>query len=59
MKGGKSMYNLCDVLYASYCSADVTNHILRGYGEGNMGRGIRKLAGEMLTIGGEKSYSIG
>ena len=45
------MYDACDVLHASYCSADVANHVLREYGEGSMGKGIRKLAGEMLTIG--------
>lgn len=53
------MYDVCDVLKASYCSADVANHVLRGYGEGSMGKGIRKLAGEMLTIGGQKSYNLG
>lgn len=53
------MYDVCDVLHASYCSADVANHVLREYGEGSMGKGIRKLAGEMLTIGGKQSYSIG
>ena len=53
------MYDFCDVLHASYCSADVANHVLREYGEGSMGKGIRKLAGEMLGIGGRKSYSLG
>lgn len=53
------MYDACDVLHASYCSADVANHVLREYGEGSMGKGIRKLAGEMLTIGGQQSYSLG
>ena len=53
------MYDVCDVLHASYCSADVANHVLREYGEGSMGKGIRKLAGEMLTIGGQQSYGIG
>ena len=53
------MYDVCDVLNASYCSADVANHVLREYGDGSMGRGIRKLAGEMLTIGGQKSYDLG
>lgn len=53
------MYDACDVLHSSYCSADVTNHVLREYGEGSMGKGIRKLAGEMLTIGGQQSYGIG
>ena len=53
------MYDVCDVLHASYCSADVANHVLREDGEGSMGKGIRKLAGEMLTIGGEKSYDVG
>lgn len=53
------MYDVCDVLHASYCSADVANHVLREYGEGSMGKGIRKLAGEMLEIGGEKSYNLG
>ena len=53
------MYDICDVLNASYCSADVANHVLREYGEGSMGRGIRKLAGEMLTIGGRASYDLG
>ena len=53
------MYDLCDVLHSSYCSADITNHVLREYGEGSMGKGIRKLAGEMLTIGGQQSYSAG
>ena len=53
------MYDVCDVLRASHCSADVANHVLREYGEGSMGKGIRKLAGEMLTIGGQQSYGIG
>lgn len=53
------MYDACDVIKASYCSADVATHVLRGYGEGNMGAGIRKLAGEMLTIGGQESYALG
>lgn len=53
------MYDACDVLHASYCSADVANHVLREYGEGSMGKGIRKLAGEMLTIGGQQSYGVG
>lgn len=53
------MYDVCDVLHSSYCSADVTNHILREYGEGSMGKGLRKFAGEMLTIGGQQSYSAG
>ena len=53
------MYDACDVLHASYCSADVANHVLREYGEGSMGKGIRKLAGEILTIGGQQSYGIG
>ncbi len=53
------MYDACDVLNASYCSADVINHALREYGDGNMGAGIRRLAGEMLTIGGKKSYTLG
>ena len=53
------MYDVCDVLHASYCSADVANHVLREYGEGSMGKGIRKLAGEMLTIGGQQSYGLG
>ena len=52
------MYDVCDVLHASYCSADVANHVLREYGEGSMGKGIRKLAGEMLTIGGQQSYVL-
>lgn len=53
------MHDVCDVLHASYCSADVANHVLREYGEGSMGKGIRKLAGEMLTIGGQQSYGLG
>lgn len=53
------MYDVCDVLHSSYCSADVTNHVLREYGDGSMGKGIRKLAGEMLTIGGQRSYNVG
>ena len=53
------MYDICDVLHASYCSADVANHVLREYGEGNMGKGLRKLAGEMLTIGGQQGYCFG
>lgn len=53
------MYDVCDALHASYCSADVANHVLREYGEGSMGKGIRKLAGEMLTIGGQESYDLG
>lgn len=53
------MYDTCDVLHASYCSADVATHVLREYGEGSMGKGIRKLAGEMLTIGGYQSYGAG
>ncbi|MBQ6809531.1 MAG: hypothetical protein IJP09_02335 [Clostridia bacterium] len=53
------MYDVCDVINASFSSADVTTHILRSYGDGNMGKGIRKLAGEMRTIGGIESYKIG
>lgn len=53
------MYDACDVLHASHCSADVVNHVLREYGEGSMGKGIRKLAGEMLTIGEQQSYGFG
>lgn len=53
------MYDACDVLHVSHCSADVVNHVLREYGGGNMGQGIRRLAGEMLTIGGQRSYSLG
>ena len=53
------MYDVCDVLHASYCSADVANHVLREYGAGSMGKGIRKLAGEMLTIGRQQSYGLG
>lgn len=58
-QGGIFMYDVCDVLNASYCSADVANHVLRVYGEGSMGKGMRKLAGEMLTIGGQQSYTLG
>ncbi len=53
------MYDVCDVLNASYSSADVATHALRSYGDGNMGKGIRKLAGEMRTIGGIESYKLG
>ena len=53
------MYDMCDVLRSSYSSADVMNHVLCDYGEGNMGKGIRKLAGEMLYLGGKQSYNIG
>ena len=31
------MYDVCDVLHASHGSADVINHVLCDYGEGNMG----------------------
>ncbi len=53
------MYDLCDVLHASHSSADVINHILCDYGEGNMGNGIRKLAGELLTVASREGYDNG
>lgn len=53
------MYDLCDVLHASHSSADVINHILCDYGEGNMGNGIRKLAGEVLTVASREGYDNG
>lgn len=53
------MYDLCDVLHASRGSADVINHVLCDYGEGSMGNGIRKLAGEILTVASRKGYDNG
>lgn len=53
------MYDLCDVLHASTGSADVISHVLCEYGDGSMGAGVRKLAGEMLIVGGQKSYGLG
>ena len=53
------MYDVCDVLNASYSSADVTNHVLREYGGGNMGKGIRKFAQEMITVGCISGYEKG
>lgn len=53
------MYDVCDVVNASYCSADVVNHVLCEYGDGSMGNGIRKFAGEMLMVGGRKSFDFG
>ena len=53
------MYDACDVLNASHCSADITNHVLREYGGGNMGRGIRKFAKEMTTVGCILGYEKG
>ena len=53
------MYDAGDVLNASYCSADVATHVLREYGKGSMGAGIRKFASEMFTFGRKKSYNAG
>jgi len=53
------MYDVCDVVNASYCSADVVNHVLCEYGDGSMGNGIRKFVGEMLMVGGRKSFDFG
>ena len=53
------MYDVLDILRASRCSADVLNHVLRVYGEGNMGNGVRKLAGEMITVGYQNGYVKG
>ncbi len=53
------MYDLQDVLSASRCSADVMNHVLCDYGDGNMGNGLRKVMGEMLTVGSQEGYKIG
>ena len=53
------MYDICDVLHASYGSADIINHVLCDYGEGNMGNGIRKLAGEILMATSRESYENG
>ena len=53
------MYDICDVLHASHGSADVINHVLCDYGEGNMGNGIRKLAGEILMVASREGYDNG
>lgn len=53
------MYDVCDVLHASHGSADVINHVLCDYGEGNMGNGIRKLAGEILMAASREGYENG
>lgn len=55
---GDGLYVLPRLLCVN-CSADITHQVLREFGDGSMGKGIRKLAGEMLTIGGQKSYSLG
>ena len=57
--GDLFMYDLCDVLHASHGSADVISHVLCDFGEGNMGNGIRKLAGEVLTVASRKGYDNG
>lgn len=53
------MCDVCDILQSSFQPAHVMTSTLCDYGNGNMGSGIRRLAGEMLTIGGQKSYPIG
>ena len=53
------MYDLCDVLKASYGSADIINHVFCDYGDGSMGNGIRKFAGQILTVASKEGYEYG
>ena len=51
------MCDIYDVLESSYGSADVIVSTVYDYGENNLGNGIRKIAGEMLTVGQDLGYN--
>ena len=51
------MCDIYDVLESSYGSADVIVSAVYDYGENNLGNGIRKIAGEMLTVGQDLGYN--
>lgn len=53
------MCDVCDVLQSSFQPANAMTSALCEYGDGDMGFGIRKLAGEMLTVGGKEGYDNG
>ena len=53
------MSDVCDVLEASQRSADVIVSTIYDYGGNNFGKGIRKLAEDMLTVGVQIGYEQG
>jgi len=50
------MCDVCDVIESSYSSADVIVSTVYDFGGKDLGNGIRKLAGEMLTTGQNIGY---
>lgn len=50
------MCDVCDVIESSYSSADIIVSTVYDYGGKDLGNGIRKLAGEMLTAGQNIGY---
>lgn len=53
------MCSSCDVLQASYLSANAMTNTFCDYGSGSMGEGIRKFAKEMIDSGIKEGYKIG
>ena len=53
------MCSSCDVLQASYLSANAMTNTFCDYGSGSMGEGIRKFAKEMIDSGVKEGYKIG
>ena len=51
------MCDIYDVLESSYGSADEIVSTVYEYGENNLGNGIRKIAGDMLTVGQDLGYN--
>ena len=54
-------YDFCDTMTIamSNASASTLTHVLSEYGGGDMGKGIIRIAGEALMIGGQQSYGLG
>ena len=51
------MCDIYDVLESSYGSADEIVSTVYEYGENNFGNGIRRIAGDMLTVGQDFGYN--
>lgn len=51
------MCDIDDVLESSYGSADEIVSTVYEYGENNLGNGIRRIAGDMLTVGQDLGYN--
>lgn len=51
------MCDIYDVLESSYGSADEIVSTVYEYGENNLGNGIRRIAGDMLTVGQDLGYN--